>query len=189
MTWEIELLRTNIGFSLRDMVVVNVKGRFNKMSGTIDLDEEDPTRSSFVVQVDVSSIDTGNERRDGDLLGPGYFDAENFPIMTYRSRRIERDGGRYQIVGDLTLKGVTKEVVLKADFAGVATDSRGRIRAGFSAETVINRKDFEVSRSIPPGEVDNVGDSVKISLEVAAIKQEESGGEADQVLHDHHHGA
>ena len=91
--------------------------------------------------------------------------------MSYKSRRIQRHAGRYRIIGDLTLKGVTREVVLEADFAGVATDSRGNIRAGFSAEAVINRKDFGVARSTPREGGENVGDMVKILLEVAVIKQ------------------
>ena len=171
MTWEIEPLRTSVHFSVPDMVVANVKGRFNGMSGDIDLDEDDPTRTTIAVEVDVNSIDTGNERRDGELRGPGYFDAERFPVMSYKSRRIQRHAGRYRIIGDLTLKGVTREVVLEADFAGVATDGRGKIRAGFSAEAVINRKDFGVARSTPREGGENVGDMVRILLEVAAIKQ------------------
>ena len=170
MSWEIEAARTSVEFSVRDRVVVNLKGRFNKVSGTIDLDEEDLTRTTISVEIDVASIYTAHERRDGVLRGPDYFDAEASPVITYKSRRIQRHGDRYRIIGDMTIKDVTREVVLDCDFLGVATDLRGRTRAGFSAVATINRQDFGVI-GLAEHEAD---DTVRILLEVSAAKREQT---------------
>ena len=144
---------------MRDRVVINLKGRFNHVSGTIDLDEEELTHTTISVEIEVASIYTANERRDGVLRGPDYFDAETFPRITYTSRRIEGQGGQYRVIGDMTIKDVTREVVLDCHFLGLATDLRERTRAGFSAEATINRKDFGVI-GVPEHQV---GDSVNSS--------------------------
>ncbi|MDA0987977.1 MAG: YceI family protein [Chloroflexi bacterium] len=175
MTWKIDNSHTSIEFSVRHMIVAKVKGRFGKVSGTIDLDEEDPTRSSIEVEVDIASLDTREQQRDAHLLSADFLEVEKYPTMTYRSHRIERHGDGYRVVGDLTIKGVTREVVLDAEFSGVATDPYGLVRAGFSAETAIDRKDFglEWNVALEAGGV-LVGDKVNISLDVEAIKETES---------------
>ena len=167
MTWEIESSRTSVEFSVRDRKVVNLKGRFNNVKGTVELDEEDLTRTTISIEIEGMSIYTANERRDGVLRGADYFDVEAFPIMTYKSRRIEKDDDRYQVIGDMTIKDVTLEVVLDCAFHGIATDARGRTRAGFSAEATFDRQDFGVT-GVPEHEADDI---VLVLLEVSAVKQ------------------
>lgn len=175
MTWKIDNSHTSIEFSVRHMMVAKVKGRFGKVSGTIDLNEEDLTRSSIEVAVDIASLDTRESQRDAHLLSADFLDVEKYPVMTYKSRRIERNGDNFRVIGDLTIRGVTREIVFDADFAGVATDPYGFVRAGFSAEATIDRKDFglEWNVALEAGGV-LVGDRVKISVELEVIQETEA---------------
>ena len=172
MTWKIDCVHTSAEFSVRHMMVAKVRGRFGKVEGTINLDEEIPARSTVELVVDVTSIDTGEPERDAHLRSPDFFDTENFPVMTYKSRSIERHGDSYRVVGDLTIRNITREVVLDVKFAGVVTDPYGDVRAGFSVEATINRKDFGLRWNVPldAGGV-MVGDTVTISVEAEAVKQ------------------
>ena len=179
MTWKIDDSHTSVEFAVRHMMVASVRGRFGKVSGTMVLDEEDPTRSSIEITVDTASLDTREQQRDGHLRSADFLDVERYPIMTYKSRRIERHGDKYRVIGDLTIKDVTREVAFDADFAGVATDPYGYVRAGFSAEATIDRKDFGLQWNVAleAGGV-LVGDRVKISVDVEAIKETNTPAES-----------
>ena len=174
MTWKFDPMHTSIEFSVRHMMVSRVKGRFGTISGAIDLDESNLINSSLEVEVDTASVDTGLSPRDNDLRSPNFLYVEKYPRMTYKSRRIEPRKDGYQVIGDLTIRGVTREVVLDADFAGIVTDPYGNVRAGFSAETEIDRKDFglEWNMALEAGGV-LVGDKVKISVEAEAVREGE----------------
>jgi polyisoprenoid-binding protein YceI len=172
MTWEIDPSHVNVEFTARHMMVHNVRGRFGKVSGTIDLDENDPTRSSIQVEVDIASLDTRESRRDDHLRSADFLEVDKYPTMTYKSRRIERDGNGFKVAGDLTIKDVTREVVLGAELVGVINDPWGNRRAGFSAEGTIDRKDFGLTWNVALEACGFlVGDQVEIVLDCEAIEK------------------
>jgi polyisoprenoid-binding protein YceI len=153
------------------MVVAKVRGHFNKFDVTIDLDEQDITRSTVEVKIDAASIDTGVEQRDNHLRSPDFFDVAQFPELRFTSKRVEDlGGGQLRVVGDLTIHGVTKEAVLDVENAGRAKDPWGGSRAGFSARTALDRKDFGLGWNalLEAGGV-VVGDKVSIEIEVEAV--------------------
>jgi polyisoprenoid-binding protein YceI len=172
--WVIDPAHTLVEFGVRHMMVSTVKGRFRDVRGAIELDETDPTRSSVSVEIDVASIDTGEPQRDAHLRSADFFDAERYPVITFQSRRIEEAGhDRYRVVGDLTIRDVTREVTLDATYEGRARDPYGNERIGFSARTTLNRRDFGLTWNVAletGGFI--VGDTVTVSAEVEAIKQE-----------------
>ena len=145
--WEFDHAHSSIDFTVRHLLVSKVRGRFTKWSGTLELDEENYSKSSFEVEIDVTSVDTHEAQRDAHLRSGDFFEVEKFPKMTFKSRSVaEKPGERLTIAGDLTLRGVTRPVVLDVERAGVvARDPWGKRRAGFTATTTINRKEFGVS--------------------------------------------
>lgn len=172
-TWTIDPAHSIAEFAVRHMMVSTVKGRFRSMEGTITLDEEQPERSSVVASIDVASIDTAQPDRDAHLRSDDFFNAERFPKMTFRSTRVERvDDERWKIYGDLTIRDVTKEVVLDTEFDGRVNDPWGNERVGFSATTELNRQDFGLrwNQLLETGGV-VVGDRVKVSLHIEAVRQ------------------
>ena len=173
MSWVLDPVHSSVEFAVKHMVIATVKGRFTRfeVDGMFDLDN--PERSTVEARIDAASVDTRDPQRDGHLRSPDFFDVEQHPWITFRSRRIERSGdGSYAVVGDLTIRGVTREVVLEATFAGLAKDPWGSQRAGVAAETSVNRKDFGLTWNVPleAGGL-LVGDNVKISLDVEFVKQ------------------
>lgn len=172
-TWTIDPAHSIAEFAVRHMMVSTVKGRFRSMEGTITLDEEQPERSSVVASIDVASIDTAQPDRDAHLRSDDFFNAERFPKMTFRSTRVERvDDERWKIYGDLTIRDLTKEVVLDTGFDGRVNDPWGNERVGFSATTELNRQDFGLrwNQLLETGGV-VVGDRVKVSLHIEAVRQ------------------
>jgi len=168
-TWTIDPVHSEIGFSVRHMMVSKVRGKFTSFSGEI-VTGGSPTESSATASIDVSSLDTGNEQRDAHVRSEDFFDAEKHPTLTYRSTGIRAAGGDFIVDGELTLRGVTKTVPLKLELGGFGPDAYGGIRAGFSATAEINRQDFGISFSTPieaGGVV--VGDKVTIHLEIEAV--------------------
>jgi polyisoprenoid-binding protein YceI len=171
-TWTIDPTHTIAEFAVKHMMVSTVKGRFRELSGAIQLDEADPTRSSVEVEIETASVDTALEERDNHLRSDDFFNAERFPKITFRSTEIDRlDDENYLVTGHLTIRDVTKEVVLATEFEGQGPDAFGGYRAGFTATTTINRKDFGLNWNafIEAGGV-AVGDK-KITLHVEAIRQ------------------
>lgn len=145
--WDFDHAHSGIDFTVRHLLVSKVRGRFTKWTGTIDIDEQDIARSRFDVAIDVASVDTHEPQRDAHLRSGDFFEVDKHPQMTFKSTRVEPKGkDRLTVTGDLTLRGVTREVVLDVERSGViAKDPWGKRRAGFTATTTINRKDFGVS--------------------------------------------
>jgi polyisoprenoid-binding protein YceI len=172
-TWNIDPDHSNIGFRVRHMMVTNVKGEFGKFKGTLTLDDQDISKSKVEVTIDTASVDTRVAKRDDDLRSPNFLDVARFPTMSFVSRKVEKAGnGKLRVTGDLTLHGVTREVVL--DVEGPSAEGKdpwGNMRRGASAATQINRKDFGLTwnKALETGGV-LVGDEVNIMLEVELIK-------------------
>ncbi len=170
--WEIDVAHSSVGFSVRHMVVTKTHGKFNEFTGYIDFDGENVEKGSVEITAQIASIDTDNKKRDDHLRSPEFFDAEKFPTMTFKSKKvIKGSGSEFKLEGDLTIKDVTKEVTFDCEFNGVINDPMGNTRAGFSAVVKINRQDFNVkwSKSLDAGGL-VVGDEVKINLEIEAVK-------------------
>ncbi len=170
-TWVIDPTHSEVGFSVRHLMVSKVRGSFDTYSGTITI-ADDPTQSSVEAEVDMTSINTRDETRDGHLKSPDFFEVDAHPVMTFSSTKVTGDGTDYQVTGDLTLKGNTKSVELDLEFNGVGPDPWGGTRAGFTAETEISRKDFGVDIDMPlDGGGAVVGDKIKVTLEIEAVLQ------------------
>ena len=170
-TWTIDPSHSEVGFSVRHLMVSKVKGNFESFEGTITI-AENPLQSSVTAEVDLSSINTRDEQRDGHLRSADFFEVETHPKLTFTSTSVEPKGDDYVVTGDLSIKGTTKPVVLDLEFNGVHPDPWGGTRAGFSAETEISRKEFGVDFEIPmDGGGVVVGDKIKVLLEVEAVLQ------------------
>jgi polyisoprenoid-binding protein YceI len=171
-SWNIDATHSGINFSIRHMVVSKVRGRFAKFTGSIDLDENDLTRSTLEATIDAASIDTGTHERDVHLRSADFFDTEAFPELRYRSRRIEAlSGDRYRVIGDLTIRDVTREVPLEVQYGGRANDPWGNERAGFSARASLDRKEFGLgwNQVLEAGGV-IVGERVDIDIELEVVR-------------------
>ena len=168
--WNIDASHSSVAFVVRHLVVSKVRGRFDKFAGAITI-AEDPLQSKVDATIEIGSISTGDDSRDGHLRSGDFFDAEQFPTMTFATTGVRADGDDYVLTGDLTIKGVTKPVELELEFNGVEGDPWGGTRAGFSAETEINRKDWglEYNMVLETGGV-MVGEKVKIQLEIEAVR-------------------
>jgi len=172
-TWQIDPNHTLVEFSVKHMMFTTVKGRFTKVSGTIVENTKTPSNSSVIAEVAVESVTTGVDQRDGHLKSPDFFDAARFPTITFKSTSVRATSGDdFELVGDLTIHGVTRSVTLKGTRNGTGTNPYGMVVAGFSAETSISRKDFGMTynAALETGGV-LVGDQIKISIEVQAAKQ------------------
>ena len=173
MAWQIDPAHSSIQFTVRHMMISNVRGRFEKFTGTVDFNEEHPEQSSVEVQIEAASINTKEAQRDGHLRSPDFLDAEQYPYLTFKSTRVTKTGENTgRIVGDLTIRDVTREVVLDVEYAGQAQSPWGTTSAGFSATTTINRKDWNLTwnQALETGGV-LVGDQIKIAIELEIIKQ------------------
>ena len=170
-TWQIDPAHSLLEFSVRHMMVSTVKGRFSQLRGTITDVAEDPSLSSVEVVVDAASISTGDVDRDGHLRSADFFDVEQYPTITFTSRRLQGSRDEFTLTGDLTMHGVTREVTLDVTLNGVGTNPYGKTIAGFSAETKINRKDWGLNWNVglEAGGV-LVSDQLKISIELEAVK-------------------
>jgi polyisoprenoid-binding protein YceI len=170
--WNIDTAHSGINFSIRHMVVSKVRGRFAKYTGAVQLDADDLTGSALNVEIDASSIDTGVAQRDDHLRGADFFDVEQHPTLRYRSQRIEKLADeRYRVLGQLTIRGITREVPLEVEYGGRATDPWGNERAGFTARASLSRKDFglEWNQALEAGGV-LVGDRVDIDIELEVVR-------------------
>ncbi|WP_224982921.1 YceI family protein [Geomonas agri] len=172
-TWHIDSDHSSIGFKVRHLMVSNVKGVFGKVSGVVNIDDSDLSRSSVTATIDTTSIDTGVAKRDAHLKSQDFLDVAKYPTMTFVSTGVSRgSGGNFKVMGTLTLHGVTRPVVL--DVEGLSPeikDPMGTMRRGATASTSINRKDFGLTwnKMMEAGGV-AVGDEVKINIEVEMTK-------------------
>ncbi|MCA0456600.1 MAG: YceI family protein [Chloroflexi bacterium] len=176
--WNIDTTHAQANFAARHMMITTVRGNFNKITGTINFDPANPSAASVEAVIDTTSISsTGNEQRDGHLKSPDFLDIEKFPTITFKSTKVEAAPGATEakITGDLTIKGVTKSVVLDAEFLGQGQSPFGTTVAGFNGKTKINREDFGLNWNMAleaGGWL--VGKDVTIELDLEAIKATEA---------------
>jgi polyisoprenoid-binding protein YceI len=158
--WKLDTSHSSVGFSIKHMAVSKVKG-----------DAADPSTFAVEAVIQAASIDTGNADRDNHLRNPDFFDVEQFPTITFKSTGVKMDGSEGQLMGDLTMHGVTKPVTLDVEFAGVVNDPWGNTRAGFSASGRINRQDFGLTynKALEAGGL-VLGNDVKIEIEIELIQ-------------------
>ncbi|MGQ0600208.1 MAG: YceI family protein [Anaerolineales bacterium] len=176
MAWQIDPSHTRANFTARHMMIANVHGHFDKVTGTVDFNEDAPEKSHVDIQIDASSIDTRDEKRDGHLKSPDFLDVANHPFLTFKSKRAQKTGeDTGKLVGDLTIRGVTREVTLDVEYNGHAKSPWGAVSAGFTAATKVNRKDWGLNWNVAletGGWL--VSDDVKINLEIEIVKQPEA---------------
>ncbi|HEY2042125.1 MAG TPA: YceI family protein [Jatrophihabitans sp.] len=169
--WDFDPVHSEIGFTVRHMMVSKVRGKFTSYTGYL-VTAEDPLKSYAEAEIDLSSITTGQEQRDGHLRSSDFFDVEKDPKMTFKSTSIEPNGDDFRVTGDLTIRGITQPVTLDVEVGGFGPDPYGGVRAGFTATGTINRHDYGVSwqTAIEGGGV-VVGDKVTINIEIEAVLQ------------------
>jgi polyisoprenoid-binding protein YceI len=171
--WTFDPTHSSVEFSVKHMMITTVRGRFTTLTGSAIGEIHEPLGSQIDVEIDASSIDTHNEQRDAHLRSADFLDVENYPTISYKSTRIEqKDQDRYTIYGDLTLHGVTREVELDGELNGHGTTPFGTEVVGVSAKGKINRKDFGLNWNVAleaGGWL--VGDTLKIDIEIQAVKQ------------------
>lgn len=169
-TWTIDPSHSVVEFAVKHMVFATAKGRFSEFSGTITLDQDNIANSSASVEIAAASVDTRDAKRDEHLRSADFFDVENFPTLTFVSTGVQPKGNDLSIAGNLTIHGVTRPVVLEAEFNGQGTNPWGKQVISYSASTKINRKDFGLNwnAALESGGV-LVSDEVKITIEIEAI--------------------
>ena len=170
-TWTIDPSHTRVGFVARHAMVTKVRGAFEDVAGTIVVDGRNPSGSTASVAVQLASVNTGSPDRDAHLRSPDFFDVAVNKEMTFASTTVKQDGDSFVLLGDLTIKGVTRPVEIEFEPTGVATDPFGNVRAGFEGEAELSRKEFGLvwNVALEAGGV-LVSDKIKIQLDVSAIK-------------------
>jgi polyisoprenoid-binding protein YceI len=174
--WEIDSSHSSVHFSVRHLVIAKVRGTFGRWSGTVQVPDGDFSKATVAVTIDASSIATGVADRDAHLKSPDFFDVAQYPELRFVGKRVEpRSTNEIDVIGDLTIKGTTREVVLRVEQYGQAKDPWGNVRVGFTATTSIDRKDFGLiyNQVLETGGV-MVGDRVEIEAEIEAVKQVEA---------------
>ncbi|MCA1638379.1 MAG: YceI family protein [Acidobacteria bacterium] len=168
-TYSFDKNHSAIGFRIKHMGLVDVPGYFRDFTGTVNYDPKDIAKSSVEFTAQMTSVDTGVAGRDKHLRTADFFKVEKFPTMTFKSTKVEKKGKNMLVTGDLTMKGVTKQVSFPFEIAGFLTDAKGGTKMGVTAETVINRRDFGVNygNTLPNG-VAALGDEVKVNLQIEA---------------------
>jgi len=172
-TWKIDPAHSHVEFAVRHLMITTVRGRFGDVQGTVLTDAADPTKAEVDVTIAANSIDTREAQRDAHLRSADFFDAEKFPALTFKSTRVtDVHGDRFKLAGDLTMRGVTKEVILDVTAEGRGKDPWGGERAGYSATTKVSRSDFGLTwnQVLETGGF-AVGDEIKISLDLELVKQ------------------
>lgn len=180
MSWQIDPAHSHVQFAVRHMMISTVRGQFEKFGGTIDFNPERPEDSAISVQIDAASINTRQPDRDNHLRSADFLNAEVYPAILFESKRIEQtgeDSGR--VIGDLTIRDVTREVVLDVEYAGMARSPWGMTSAGFSATTTLDRKEWGLTwnQALETGGM-LVGDKIKVSIEIEIVKQEQEAPQA-----------
>ena len=176
--WNLDPVHSAIEFSVRHLAISKIKGKFNKFDAKMVFDGKAVENGSAEFTIQVASIDTDNEKRDTHLKSSDFFAVEENPTITFKSKKVTAvKDGKFQIVGDMTMRGVTKEVTFDCELHGVVTGPGGNTRAGFSAETTINRHDFGVSwsKTLDAGGL-IVGNDVKLTLELEFIEAKAEKG-------------
>ena len=175
-TWQIDPAHTSVEFAVKHMMFTTVRGRFKDVKGTIEVDEANPDSSTVNVELAASSLDTGVADRDAHLRSADFLDAENQPTLTFKSKRVEgamkKEGDKFRIIGDLTIRGTTMEITLDATYEGTGKDPWGGTRAGARATTTIDRRDWGLkwNQALETGGI-LVANEVRIEVEMQAVKQ------------------
>ena len=176
MSWQIDPAHSSIHFMARHMMIAKVHGHFEQFDGTINFDENDPANTTVDVTIDAASLTTKEAQRDEHLRSGDFFDVETYPSLTFKSKRVELiDEDTAKLVGDLTIKDTTKEVVLDVEYLGQAQSPWGTINSGFTGTTTINRKDWGLNWNVAletGGFL--VGDKIQINIELELVKQPQS---------------
>jgi len=169
-TWNLDTAHTRLGFAAKHAMVTTVRGSFLDFSGNLSLDGQNPENSSAAVTIDAASFSSGNDQRDGHVRGADFLDVENYPTLTFRSTQVRADGSDFVLVGDLTIRGTTRQVEIAVELEGVEKDPFGNQRVGLSGQTTISRKDFGLTWNVPlDGGGLLVSDKIKITLDVSAV--------------------
>jgi polyisoprenoid-binding protein YceI len=174
-TWQIDAAHTSVEFAVKHMMFTTVRGRFKDVKGTIEADEQNPDRSSVNVEIGAASIDTGSADRDAHLRSADFLDVENYPTITFRSKRVEgatkKEGDQFRVTGDLTIRGTTLEVTLDCVYEGTGKDPWGGTRAGSRATGRIDRREWGLkwNQALETGGI-LVANEVRIEVEVQAVK-------------------
>jgi polyisoprenoid-binding protein YceI len=174
MAWKIDTAHSAVHFTVRHMMISNVRGEFQQLSGTVNLDEERPENTTVEVKIDAASINTREAQRDGHLRSADFLDAEKYPHIVFKSTRVERTGEKTaRLHGDLTIRDVTRPVVLDVEHTGILTNPWGNLSAGFQARTKINRKDWGLTwnQALEAGGV-LVGEEIKVDIELELVKEQ-----------------
>ena len=172
MSWNIDQSHSGINFSVKHMMISTLRGQFTDLSGTFEFDEANPAATSADIKIGAGSIQTRDDKRDGHLKSPDFLDVANHPYITFKSTRVEGvNGNNATLIGDLTIRGVSKEVALDVEYAGQQKAPWGTTSAGFTAATKINREDWGLTWNAPLefGGV-LVGKEIKIEIELEAVK-------------------
>jgi polyisoprenoid-binding protein YceI len=173
-TWQIDPAHTAAGFSVKHMMISTVRGQFKGVTGTVNWDDQDISKSSVDVTIDANTVDTGEPKRDADLKSANFFDVAHYPTITFKSAKIEKiSAAKMKVTGDLTIRGITKPVVLDVEGpSGAIKDPYGNTRVALNATTTINRMDYGVkwNAKLDGGVV--VGDDVNINIDLEMIKKE-----------------
>ncbi|HVK21899.1 MAG TPA: YceI family protein [Actinokineospora sp.] len=172
-TWDIDASHSDVGFTVRHLVVTKVRGRFDGVSGHL-VTTDDLATASVEVVIDLNTINTHSEHRDNHLKGADFFEVETYPTMTYRGTGVRAHGDKYVLDGELTLKGVTKTVPLTLELNGFSPDPWGGTRVGFSADAEINRKDFNVNFEGVQNGIAVVSDKINIHIELEAVLRKDA---------------
>jgi polyisoprenoid-binding protein YceI len=172
-SWKIDPSHTQSTFAVRHLVISTVRGEFRATNGIVKLDEKDPTKSQVEATIDVGTINTREEKRDEHLKSPDFFEAQKYPTITFKSTKIQKEGGdKYKVTGDLTMRGVTKPVTLDAELTKEIKDPWGNTRRGIHATTKLNRQDYGLkwSKTVEAGPV--VADEVAVEINGELIKEQ-----------------
>jgi polyisoprenoid-binding protein YceI len=167
MSWTIDNAHTNVGFAIKHLGLSTVRGRFTRFEGQVEVDPADLTRATGAVEIDAASIDTGQPDRDTHLRSADFFEVEKYPTITFKLKSVSGQGEDLKITGDLTIRDVTREIVLDAEFAGEGTDPYGNRKIGGSLSGTISRGDFGLKWNVPAQAAGGllVGDKVKLEIE------------------------
>jgi len=174
-TWQIDPTHSSVELTVKHMMFTTVRGKFKGVKGTVTVDEQNPDRSKVEVEIDAATLDTGTADRDAHLRSADFLDVENQPTITFRSKRIEGamkvEGDKFQVIGDLTIRGTTKEVTLDCVYEGTGKDPWGGTRAGARATAKIDRRDFGLvwNQTLETGGI-LVSNDVRIEIEVQGVK-------------------
>jgi polyisoprenoid-binding protein YceI len=171
-SYSFDVSHTRLGFQARHAMVTTVRGHFEDFEGSATLDEDDPSKSSVALTIQVASITTSSQQRDDHLRSPDFFDAATYPTITFRSTSIEKSGAEtFTVVGDLTIRDVTKPVTVELELTGAAIDPYGMTRVGFEGSAAINRKDWGLvwNAALETGGV-LVSEKIKLDFDLALVK-------------------